>query len=112
MPTPLNARQVKKKIRQWVEAGANHCELQHVTSLHDFYEQVHDQISTPEESGKNLDALYDTLANNIEGPLLIVWRDFEESRKAMGDEDHSRLCSVLIQVQQDRDDCCLILSDA
>ena len=51
-------------------------------SLHDALARA---LEFPDYYGRNLDALWDCLTGWVEGPVTIIWRDYEESRTALGE---------------------------
>jgi hypothetical protein len=57
--------------------ASNPCQLQHITSLEQFYDEISRQLHLPAHFGRNLDALYDSLSGDVSGPFEIVWRDTE-----------------------------------
>ncbi|MFI1106083.1 barstar family protein [Streptomyces melanogenes] len=50
--------------------------------------------------GNNLDALWDRLTTDIEGPLEIIWRNSSASRQALGDFLFDQIAGLLIEVMQ------------
>ena len=84
------------------------CHLSEIRSPAQFYDEVARQLDFPAHFGRNLDALWDVLANDIEGPLEIVWQDTGLSRKAMGD-DFAKLVALLEEVAEERGDVALKL---
>ncbi len=56
----------------------------------------------------NLDALYDVLRTDIEGPIEVVWRDAARARGRLG-QDYERLLRVLRDVAAERPDVTLSL---
>jgi len=72
-------------------------------SLDDLYDQLSQQLSLPEHFGRNLDALWDVLSADVEGPFEIVWKHADDSRKAMG-PDFDRGLKVLKELEEERDD--------
>lgn len=60
------------------------CELRHIRSLDQLYDELQRQLPLPGHFGRNLDALYDSLANDVQGPFELLWRDTEEARRGMG----------------------------
>jgi len=68
-----------------------------------FYGELSAQLSFPGHFGRNLDALWDVLTADIEGPVEVVWKDPESSRKAMG-PDFERIVEVLRKVAGKRKD--------
>lgn len=49
--------------------------------LHDILIKV---LNFPEDSGKNLDALWDLMTEPFEDDVLIEWFDFKESQRNLG----------------------------
>ncbi len=74
-----------------------------IRSLNDFYDQLSSQLSLPEHFGRNLDALWDVLSADIEGPFEIEWKHANDSRKIMG-ENFERVVKLLQELQEERDD--------
>lgn len=72
-------------------------------SLDLFYDEITRQFDFPDYFGRNLDALYDVLSTDLEGPLEVIWRDSVVSLAAMGN-DFQRLRDVLESVASERDD--------
>ena len=72
-------------------------------SLDDLYDQLSLRFSLPEHFGRNLDALWDVLSVDIEGPFEIVWKDAKVSKKAMA-RDFDRVVKLLEDLQEERDD--------
>jgi ribonuclease inhibitor len=74
-----------------------------ITSRATFYDQLSTQLQLPEHFGRNLDALWDTLTGDIEGPLKLVWKHAKASQRAMP-EDYEKLAELLQAVAKERDD--------
>jgi ribonuclease inhibitor len=74
-----------------------------VLSLEVFYDEIARQLSFPEHFGRNLDALWDVLSADIEGPIEILWKNPDSSRLAMG-RDFDRILAVLKDVEKERED--------
>ena len=74
-----------------------------VRSLDVFYDEIARQLAFPEHFGRNLDALWDVLSADIEGPIEVVWKDPDSSRREMG-EDFDRILAVLKEVKKTRKD--------
>lgn len=74
-----------------------------VRSLDRFYEEIAGQLGFPGHFGKNLDALWDVLSADVEGPVEVVWRNADSSREAMG-PDFERVLRVLREVDGKRRD--------
>lgn len=81
-----------------------------VRSLGILYDEMARQLGFPPYFGRNLDALWDVLAADIEGPVEVVWSETERSRELMGD-DFDRVVKVLRDVETERDDFRVIMSD-
>ena len=74
-----------------------------IRSLEDFYTEISRELHFPEYFGRNLDALWDVLTTEVEGPIELVWRDSRKSRESMG-KDFVRLSRLLREVEKERDD--------
>jgi ribonuclease inhibitor len=74
-----------------------------VRSLGVFYDEVARQLSFPSHFGRNLDALWDVLVSDVEGPFELVWNDADLSRRAMG-KDFDRVLEVLLEAEKERED--------
>jgi RNAse (barnase) inhibitor barstar len=59
----------------------------------------------------NLDALYDVLRREIEGPIEIVWRPTRGAQMALG-TDMATIAATLREVAQERSDMTLRLTPA
>ena len=55
--------------------------LNGLQSLDGLYDQLTKQLKLPAHFGRNLDALWDVLSTDVEGPIEIVWKNTEESKK-------------------------------
>jgi ribonuclease inhibitor len=73
-----------------------------IDSLDDIYDEVERQLTLP-YFGRNLDALWDVLTREIEGPVEILWRESDVSRARLG-PDFDRLTALLREVAEDRPD--------
>jgi ribonuclease inhibitor len=73
-----------------------------VDTLDDIYDEVERQLTLP-YFGRNLDALWDVLTREIEGPVEILWRESDVSRARLG-PDFDRLTALLREVAEDRPD--------
>jgi ribonuclease inhibitor len=60
-------------------------------------------MNLPAHFGRNLDALRDVLAIDMEGPFEINWLHADNSRKLMG-KDFDRVVKLLREVEEERDD--------
>ncbi|WP_287878092.1 barstar family protein [Aquitalea sp.] len=83
------------------------CQLQHITSLEQFYDEITRQLHLPAHFGRNLDALYDSLSADVRGPYEIVWRDTEQSRHMLGVDLYATLLEILQSVAEERGDVTL-----
>ena len=78
-------------------------------SLDDVYDALAEQLPLPGHFGRNLDALWDSLSGDVEGPFEILWEHAELSKKAMG-KDFERLLQLLRELEEERDDFELVLA--
>jgi ribonuclease inhibitor len=78
------------------------CQLNGVTSLSSFYDQIAFAFDFPEHFGKNMDALWDVLTE-VEGPLELIWEKPGVSRDALG-EDYWLLLEIIADAVAERDD--------
>jgi len=74
-----------------------------IRSLDDLYDQLTKKLSFPDYFGRNLDALWDVLASDVEGPFEIVWKDAGASKKSMG-KSFERAVNLLKELETERDD--------
>jgi ribonuclease inhibitor len=74
-----------------------------IRSLEDFYTEISRALHLTGHFGRNLDALWDVLTTDVEGPLELVWEDSAKSRDAMG-KDFERVSGLLKEVEEERDD--------
>ncbi len=74
-----------------------------IGSLADFYDRISSLMKLPAHFGRNLDALWDVLATDIEGPFEINWTHADNSRKLMG-KDFDRVVKLLRELEEERDD--------
>jgi ribonuclease inhibitor len=74
-----------------------------IRSLADFYDWISSLMKLPAHFGRNLDALWDVLATDVEGPFEINWTHADNSRKLMG-KDFDRLVQLLKELEEERDD--------
>jgi len=74
-----------------------------IRSLDDLYEQLACTLSFPRHFGRNLDALWDVLATDVQGPFEIVWKHADASKKLMvGGFDQT--VKLLQALEKERDD--------
>lgn len=88
--------------KQVVIAGDN------TASAEDFYDSLERQLELPGYFGRNLDALWDMLTGDVEGPLEIIWQEADLSRQIMGDEFHD-ITALLLEVAEEREDITVTL---
>jgi ribonuclease inhibitor len=74
-----------------------------VRSLDVFYDEIARQLDFPDHFGRNLDALWDVLSADIEGPIEVVWKNPDSSRLDMG-RDFDRILAVMKEVEKARKD--------
>ncbi|NHK27656.1 ribonuclease inhibitor [Parvularcula flava] len=68
-----------------------------IDSLDAFYEEIEKKLINGRKWGRNLDALNDILRGGFGTPdegFRLIWRDHEESRKAMGETDFNTLIEI------------------
>jgi ribonuclease inhibitor len=82
-----------------------HCSLNGnaIRSLNDFYDRISALKDIPEHFGRNLDALWDVLFTDVEGPLEIIWNNADASKKSMG-KDFDRIVKLLRDMEKERTD--------
>ncbi|POA98016.1 barnase inhibitor [Chromobacterium sinusclupearum] len=83
------------------------CELHHIRSLDQLFDELSRQLKLPGHFGRNLDALYDSLANDVAGPFELVWRDTAEAQKALGADTYATILEILETVAEERGDITL-----
>ncbi len=74
-----------------------------IGSMEAFYDQLSSQLMLPSHFGRNLDALWDVLSTDTQGPFEIEWKHADYSRKAMGKE-FERVHRLLKNLENERDD--------
>mgnify|MGYP000241753649 CR=1 FL=1 len=74
-----------------------------IRSLDGFYSEISRKLRFPDHFGRNLDALWDVLTADVEGPVELVWEDSEESKKNLG-KDFERIAALLREVEEGRED--------
>ncbi len=80
-----------------------------IRSLEEFYDAISRKLCFQAHFGRNLDALWDVLTTDVEGPVEIIWEESAVSRKAMGPV-YDRIAALLKEVQKERDDFHVIFS--
>lgn len=79
------------------------CILRDVHSLAGFYDELARQLIFPAHFGRNLDALWDVLTGEVEGPFEIIWEGIDFAREGLG-ADFDRLVALLDEVAAERED--------
>jgi ribonuclease inhibitor len=74
-----------------------------IRSLEEFYDQISGKLLFPDYFGRNLDALWDVLTTDVQGPLELAWEDAEASKKFMG-KDFEKIAALLKEVEKERED--------
>lgn len=74
-----------------------------------IYTTLQHELQLPAHFGRNLDALWDALTTDVQGPFEIVWRDHAWARGKLG-ADYDRLVTTLREVEQERSDFRLVLA--
>jgi ribonuclease inhibitor len=85
------------QIRKCILKGAS------ITSLDELYDALAKGLKLPGHFGRNLDALRDVLTTDIEGPIEIVWKDADQSKKLLK-KDYGKIVAVLREAAAERDD--------
>lgn len=85
------------------------CELDaELPNLVAVYERMARDLGFPRHFRPNLDALWDVLTRDVEGPIEIVWNDAKRARKKLG-PGFARLVDLLREVEDERGDFRLVL---
>jgi ribonuclease inhibitor len=79
-----------------------------IRSLDDLYDRLASRLALPVHFGRNLDALWDVLSTDIEGPFEIVWKYADESKQLMG-RDFNRTIKLFKNLEKERGDFKLTL---
>jgi ribonuclease inhibitor len=74
-----------------------------IQSLDNLYNHLENRLSLPPHFGRNLNALWDVLSTDVEGPFEIVWTHSDDSKKSMG-KDFQRVIKLLKELKKERDD--------
>lgn len=56
-----------------------------ITSKDKLHDILKKELELPDYYGKNLDALWDCLSEEIEVPLMIIWQDYDISKENLGE---------------------------
>jgi ribonuclease inhibitor len=70
-----------------------------IKSEMDFHVAIAEALGLPRHYGKNLDALWDVVARDVERPVTLVWRHSEASRAVLGDRFET-IVGVLRRAEQ------------
>lgn len=81
----------------------NRCILHDIHTLAGFYDELTRQLAFPVHFGRNLDALWDVLTSEVEGPFEIIWEGMDMARDGLG-ADFDRLVALLDEVAAERED--------
>lgn len=84
-------------------------EFSNLRSLDDVWPQLESQVDLPRHFGYNLDALYDVLSTDLEGPLTVIWLQHEVARAVMGEQAYGALLMTLEDAANARMDVELLL---
>lgn len=79
------------------------CRLTDIRTKEQFYEELVRQLDFPPHFGRNLDALWDVLTADLEGPVEVVWEQADASKAVMGN-DFAKLAELLKEVAAERGD--------
>ena len=79
-----------------------------IQSLDNLYYRLENRLSLPPQFGRNLDALWDVLSTDVEGPFEIVWTHSDDSKESMG-KDFNRVVNLLKELKKERDDFTLTI---
>jgi ribonuclease inhibitor len=74
-----------------------------IRSLEDLYDRISILIDLPKHFGRNLDALWDLLSTDVEGPFEIIWKQADNSKKSMG-KDFDRAVKLFQELEKERGD--------
>jgi ribonuclease inhibitor len=74
-----------------------------IHSLDDLYDQLSILMDLPGHFGRNLDALWDILSTDVEGPFEILWKHADDSKKSMR-KDYQRTVKLLRELGKERED--------
>jgi ribonuclease inhibitor len=77
-------------------------------SADDFYNELSRQLSLPGHFGRNLDALWDALSTDVEGPFEILWQHSGLSKNRLG-KDFDSFIILLRDLEAEREDFRLFL---
>jgi ribonuclease inhibitor len=88
-----------------VKRSPGQCELpgKGIRSLDEFYDEISRKLNFPDHFGRNLDALWDILTTDVEGPVELFWEDSAASRSSMG-KNFDTVSALLRDVEKERHD--------
>ncbi|MFC4161126.1 barstar family protein [Chitinimonas lacunae] len=78
-------------------------EFTNVETIADFFAQLEGQLELDYELGHNLDAVYDVLTSELDGPAELVWHNTDLARIHLGDW-FVRILDVIHTAAADRGD--------
>ncbi|MCI3197398.1 barnase inhibitor [Bacillus sp. HU-1818] len=55
-----------------------------IRDVKNLHRQLKQDLELPEYYGENLDALWDCLTGWVEFPIVIEWKQFDQSKKLLG----------------------------
>ncbi|AHG64379.1 barstar family protein [Advenella mimigardefordensis] len=92
------------KVVRPTPAPLKTCELTHIHSIDDVYDQLQVALHLPQYFGRNLDALYDSLSTDVKGPYRIVWLGHARSALDLGESYYEGLLDIFRAVARERGD--------
>ncbi len=95
---------MSEALRRTLRIDARH------RSLDEVLAQLARDLALPDWFGHNLDALYDMLTTEVEGPLCILWRIDRSVRARLG-PDYRRLRRTLLDAAAARDDLEVVIEE-
>ena len=75
-----------------------------IRNMADLYRQFAEQAEISVDFGNNLDALYDELSANLQGPIQITWHDFNAAQALLGEASSKALLELFTDVATERAD--------
>lgn len=86
----------------------NLLEFTNIESVADFFAQLEGQLELDYDMGHNLDAVYDVLTTELDGPVEMIWHNTDLARIHLGDW-FLRIVDVIQTAAADRGDLTLSL---
>ncbi|NOL49887.1 barstar family protein [Pelistega europaea] len=80
------------------------CELVKVESMSQFYQHMVHSLNLPQYMAHNLDALFDSLSADVEGPIFIYWPNHQVAFQQLGEDKVQRIINVFRDLQRMRPD--------